>query len=66
MVRTSNIRLSNLEVARRSPHLEAFRERGTEVVLFADPVDEVWLQRSPPEFQGKRWRSVGEGEGWPL
>lgn len=52
----------SLEVARRSPHLEAFRERGVEVVLFADPVDGVWLQRSPPEYQGKRWRSVGEGE----
>ena len=52
----------SLEVAQRSPHLEAFRERGVEVVLFCDPVDDVWLQRSPPEYQGKRWRSVGEGE----
>ncbi|NRA09529.1 MAG: molecular chaperone HtpG [Myxococcales bacterium] len=52
----------SLEVARRSPHLEAFRERGVEVVLFADPVDEVWLQRGPPDFEGKSWRSVGEGE----
>ena len=52
----------SMEVARRSPHLEAFRERGVEVVLFADPVDEVWLQRGPPDFEGKSWRSVGEGE----
>jgi len=52
----------SLEVARSSPHLEAFRERGVEVLLFTDPVDEVWLQRSPPAFQEKVWRSVGEGE----
>ena len=51
----------SLEVARRSPHLEAFRERGVEVVLFADPVDEVWLQRGPPTSRaraGARWERV--------
>ena len=27
-----------------SPHLEAFRDRGYEVLLLSDPVDEVWTQ----------------------
>jgi molecular chaperone HtpG len=45
-----------------SPHLEAFRDKGIEVLLFSDPVDEVWLQQMPPEFQGKSFKSVGRGE----
>jgi molecular chaperone HtpG len=50
------------EVLLGSPHLEAFKEKGIEVVLFTDPVDEVWLQQTPPEYKGKRWQSVGKGE----
>ena len=46
----------------RSPHLEAFREKGIEVLLFSDPVDEVWLEQRPPEYRGKRFRSVLHGE----
>jgi molecular chaperone HtpG len=45
-----------------SPHLEAFRDKGIEVLLLSDPVDEVWLQQMPPEFQGKSFKSVGRGE----
>lgn len=44
-----------------SPHLEAFRARDYEVLLFTDAVDELWLQR-PPEFEGKPLRSVARGE----
>ena len=44
-----------------SPHLEAFKEKGIEVLLFADPVDEVWLQQMPPEFKGKSFKSAGRG-----
>jgi molecular chaperone HtpG len=47
-------------VARRSPQLEVFLERGYEVLLFTDPVDEIWLQ-NPPAYQGKQWQSVGRG-----
>ena len=43
-----------------SPHLEAFRARGYEVLLLADPVDEVWTQ-SVFEFDGKRLQSIGKG-----
>ncbi|MET0851934.1 MAG: molecular chaperone HtpG [Candidatus Rokuibacteriota bacterium] len=44
-----------------SPHLEAFRARGYEVLLLTDPMDELWLQR-PPDFQGKKLASVTRGE----
>ncbi|MDL5205860.1 molecular chaperone HtpG [Streptomyces sp. ALI-76-A] len=44
-----------------SPHLEAFRARGIEVLLLSDPVDEVWAD-AVGEFQGKRLRSVAKGE----
>lgn len=47
-------------VAENSPHLEAFREKGYEVLLLTDPVDEVWVQ-SVFEFEGKRFQSVGKG-----
>jgi len=49
------------EAARRSPHLEAFRDKGVDVLIFTDPVDEVWLNQNP-EYQGKNFRSVGQGE----
>ena len=49
-----------LEAARQSPHLEVFQEKGYEVLLFTDRVDEVWLPNAP-EFQEKPWRSVGRG-----
>ncbi|MBM3218735.1 MAG: molecular chaperone HtpG [Candidatus Rokubacteria bacterium] len=40
------------DAAARSPHLEAFRARGWEVLFFVDPVDELWL-RLPRQFEGK-------------
>jgi molecular chaperone HtpG len=43
--------------AERSPHLEAFRDKGYEVLFFTDPVDELWL-RIGREFQGKKLVSV--------
>jgi molecular chaperone HtpG len=43
--------------AEHSPHLEAFREKGYEVLFFTDPVDELWL-RAGREFQGKKLVSV--------
>ena len=49
-----------LEAARKSPLLEAFTQKGYEVLLFADPIDEIWLE-NPPEYQGKPLRSVGRG-----
>ncbi|MFM9377967.1 molecular chaperone HtpG [Gordonia sp. VNK21] len=45
----------------RSPHLEAFRAKGVEVLLLSDPVDELWAGAAP-EFEGKRFVSVAKGE----
>jgi molecular chaperone HtpG len=53
---------SSREVLANSPHLEAFREKGLEVLFFTDPVDEVWLEQGPPEFEGKKFQSIGKGE----
>ncbi len=52
---------SSRAIAENSPHLEAFRERGYEVLLFWDQVDDVWLQTTP-EYQGKKFQAVGRGE----
>ncbi|MER7868637.1 molecular chaperone HtpG [Streptomyces cellulosae] len=49
------------ETIDNSPHMEAFRERGIEVLLLTDPVDEVWVD-AVGEFEGKRLRSVAKGE----
>ncbi|MFF2329303.1 MULTISPECIES: molecular chaperone HtpG [unclassified Streptomyces] len=44
-----------------SPHMEAFRAKGVEVLLLTDPVDEVWVE-AEPEFDGRKLRSVAKGE----
>ncbi|MFF3504597.1 molecular chaperone HtpG [Streptomyces sp. NPDC003247] len=44
-----------------SPHMEAFRARGIEVLLLTDPVDEVWTD-AVGEYEGKQLRSVVKGE----
>lgn len=44
-----------------SPHLEAFKEKGVEVLYFTDPVDELVVQYLH-EFDGKRLQDVGKGE----
>ncbi|MER6959781.1 molecular chaperone HtpG [Streptomyces sp. NPDC000618] len=44
-----------------SPHMEAFRAKGVEVLLLTDPVDEVWVD-AVGEFEGRPLRSVAKGE----
>lgn len=44
-----------------SPHMEAFRAKGYEVLLLTDPVDEMWVD-SVPEFDGKQLQSVTKGD----
>ncbi|WP_258348183.1 molecular chaperone HtpG [Saccharopolyspora gregorii] len=44
-----------------SPHIEAFRDKGVEVLLLSDPIDEMWVE-SVPEFDGKRFQSITKGE----
>jgi molecular chaperone HtpG len=51
----------SLAAAANSPHLEAFRAKGYEVLLLADPVDQVWVD-TVPEFKGRRFQSVGRGD----
>jgi molecular chaperone HtpG len=43
-----------------SPHLEAFKDKGYEVLYLVDPVDEI-LAQSLPEFEDKKLKSVGKG-----
>ncbi len=46
--------------AASSPHLEAFRTKGVEVLLLSEAVDS-WVVANLPEFDGKRLQSVAQG-----
>ena len=46
--------------AASSPHLEAFRTKGVEVLLLSEAVDS-WVVTNLPEFDGKRLQSVAQG-----
>jgi molecular chaperone HtpG len=46
--------------ARSSPHLEAFNERGIEVLLLADRLDE-WVMQHLTEYEGKPFKDVRRG-----
>ena len=47
--------------AKNSPHLEYFRDKGTEVLLMHDPIDE-WVVTHLNEFDGKPLKSIVHGE----
>jgi molecular chaperone HtpG len=49
-----------LAAAASSPHLEAFRAKGVEVLLLGEPVDN-WVITSLRDFDGKRLQSVAQG-----
>jgi len=49
-----------LAAAGTSPHLEAFRSKGIEVLLLGDPVDN-WVVTSLRDFDGKQLQSVTQG-----
>ena len=55
------ITAENFNTAKNSPHLEIFRNKGIEVLLLSDRVDE-WLVSSLTEFAGKPLQSVTKGE----
>ncbi len=44
-----------------SPHLEAFRAKGFEVLVLADPIDEMWVD-AVSGFEEKQFQSVAKGE----
>ena len=52
---------TSLDAVRRSPHLESFARKGVEVLFFADPVDEFWLE-SGLTYKDKSFVSVSKGE----
>ena len=49
------------ETTSRSPHLEAFRKRGWEVILLTDPIDE-WAVQSVTNYKDKPLKSVARGD----
>ena len=49
------------ENASNSPHLEIFKERGIEVLVLFDRIDE-WLMGSLTEFDGKSFQDVMRGD----
>ena len=47
-------------IVENSPHLEAFKEKGYEVLYLVDPVDELLVQ-SLMDYEGKKLKSAGKG-----
>jgi molecular chaperone HtpG len=52
----------SLTATKSSPHLEAFRTKGVEVLLLGEGVDN-WVVSSLREFDGKKLQSVAQGAG---
>jgi molecular chaperone HtpG len=52
----------SLAAAKSSPHLEAFRTKGVEVLLLPEGVDN-WVVSSLREFDGRKFQSVAQGAG---
>jgi molecular chaperone HtpG len=55
------ITAESLNAAKNSPHLEAFRKQGIEVLLLHDRIDE-WMMGYFHEFDGKPLKSVAKGD----
>ena len=51
----------NLAAARGSPAIERLRERGVEVLLLAERIDE-WIMGQLDAFEGKRFKDASRGE----
>lgn len=49
------------ETASRSPHLEIFKERGVEVLVLFDRIDE-WLMSSLTDYEGTKFVDVMRGD----
>ncbi|ALG14649.1 heat-shock protein Hsp90 [Kibdelosporangium phytohabitans] len=48
-------------IIENSPHMEAFKAKGYEVLILTDAVDEMWAS-SVPEFDGKQFQSIAKGQ----
>jgi len=55
------ITADNYAAAKNSPHLEIFKDKGIEVLLLSDRVDE-WLMSHLTEYDEKSFASVAKGE----
>jgi molecular chaperone HtpG len=44
-----------------SPHMEALRAKGYEVLILTDPVDEMWVD-AVPGFDDKQFQSIAKGQ----
>ncbi len=51
----------SLDVVKNSPHLEAFKQKGCEVLYLTDPYDEILFSQIT-EFDGKKIVFIGRGE----
>jgi molecular chaperone HtpG len=51
----------NRELIENSPFLESFKEKGQEVLLLTEPIDEFVVQ-ALTEFKGKKLKAVDKGE----
>ncbi len=51
----------NYATAKSSPHLEALRKQGIEVLLLHDRID-PWMVDHLPQFDGKSFHDVGRGD----
>lgn len=51
----------SLDVVKNSPHLEAFKQKGCEVLCLTDPYDEILFSQIT-EFDGKKIVFIGRGE----
>ncbi|MEC3976455.1 molecular chaperone HtpG [Amycolatopsis sp. H20-H5] len=44
-----------------SPHMEALRAKGFEVLVLTDPIDEMWVD-AVSGFEGKQFKSIAKGQ----
>jgi molecular chaperone HtpG len=51
----------NIATMINSPHLEMLKDKGYEVLLMTDPVDEFVIQ-AMPEYEGKKFKSAETGD----
>jgi molecular chaperone HtpG len=51
----------SIDAARSSPYIERLKERGLEVLLLAERIDE-WVMGQIDEFEGKRLKDVSRGD----
>src|SRR3569833_2816538 len=52
---------ANIDAARSSPYIERLKDRGLEVLLLAERIDE-WVMGQIVEFEGKRLKDVSRGD----